>query len=772
MNEQNQSTYEFGPFRLEAQKRLLWRDGEIVPLKPKAFDTLLALVEGSGRLVGKDELMNRVWPDTVVEDGNLTFNISTLRKALGDDPRLHQYIVTIPGEGYRFVAGVRAGFDELEVRERTRVTIEKEDIVSELEARQTERPSLGTDENLSLRTASAASTGDLAPRQSSLVVHHPRAGRRASALVVVPAVLVAAAMIFGAYHFFIRQHQSSNSKAAAFREITLTRLTNSGKVTLAAISPDGRYVVHVLAEGEGQSLWVRQVAVTAAGKQIVPPAQVRYGGLTFSPDGNYVYCVVFKANQTDAELLQVPVLGGPARKLPVNANGPVSFSPDGKQLALVHTGTANGQTFLRIAGSDGGNMRTLATRRQPDFYRVNETGPAWSPDGEMIACGVTSSDAHGNYESVVGVRVLDGAERSLTSQRWSSVRYMAWVADGSGLIITAKDKPSSPRQVWHLSFPGGEARQITNDLNYYTGVSLTAGYGQMVTVQNNQVVSIWVMPAEGMDERRTSEGNASGATKIASEVGWLEEIAWTPDRKIVYRSHASGDANIWIMEADGTGAKQLTLDTHQHRGLSVSGDGRYVVFSSNRTGNFNIWRMNIDGSELKQLTEGSDETFPQCSPDNRWVIYQQGYGQVTPTLRRIPIGGGEATPLTNVAAQKPAVSPNGKLIAYYYMDNSQWHIGVVPFAGGPPVKSFDLPATVYSRVVRWTPDGRALAYIDSPGGVSNILAQPLEGGLPRQLTDFKEDSILAFDWSRDGRRLALVRGAETSDVVFIESSQK
>ena len=114
MNKQNHSIYEFGPFRLDAQKRLLWREGEIVSLKPKALETLLALVEGNGRVLEKNELMKRVWPDTVV------------RKALGDDPRLHQYIVTIPGEGYQFVAGIRAGFDEFEVRERTRLTIEQD----------------------------------------------------------------------------------------------------------------------------------------------------------------------------------------------------------------------------------------------------------------------------------------------------------------------------------------------------------------------------------------------------------------------------------------------------------------------------------------------------------------------------------------------------------------------------------------------------------------------------------------------------------------------
>src|SRR5262249_54103401 len=102
------------------------REGEIVPLKPKAFDTLLALVEHCGHVVEKDELMRRVWPDTVVEEGNLTFNVSSLRKALGDDPRRHQYIVTIPGEGYQFVAGVHSTFDELVVHESTSITVEEE----------------------------------------------------------------------------------------------------------------------------------------------------------------------------------------------------------------------------------------------------------------------------------------------------------------------------------------------------------------------------------------------------------------------------------------------------------------------------------------------------------------------------------------------------------------------------------------------------------------------------------------------------------------------
>jgi TolB-like protein/DNA-binding winged helix-turn-helix (wHTH) protein len=103
----SQSTYEFGPFALDADKRLLLRDGVPAPLAPKALETLLALIEYRDRVVSKDELLQRIWGDTVVEEGGLTRNISILRKALGEKPDEHQYIVTVPGRGYRFVADVR-----------------------------------------------------------------------------------------------------------------------------------------------------------------------------------------------------------------------------------------------------------------------------------------------------------------------------------------------------------------------------------------------------------------------------------------------------------------------------------------------------------------------------------------------------------------------------------------------------------------------------------------------------------------------------------------
>lgn len=105
--------YDFGPFRVDTRERRLLRDGEVVPLTPKVFDILLVLVQHSGHVLTKADMMKLVWPDTTVEEGNLTRNISTLRCALGERPREHQYIETVPWLGYRFVANVQAVRDEL-----------------------------------------------------------------------------------------------------------------------------------------------------------------------------------------------------------------------------------------------------------------------------------------------------------------------------------------------------------------------------------------------------------------------------------------------------------------------------------------------------------------------------------------------------------------------------------------------------------------------------------------------------------------------------------
>jgi DNA-binding winged helix-turn-helix (wHTH) protein len=110
---QTKTSYEFGPFRVDERERQLLRNGQVVRLRPRVFDLLLVLVQNSGHILSKDEVMKLVWSDTAVEEGNIARNISTLRTVLGERPGDYQYIETIPWRGYRFVANVKEVHDSL-----------------------------------------------------------------------------------------------------------------------------------------------------------------------------------------------------------------------------------------------------------------------------------------------------------------------------------------------------------------------------------------------------------------------------------------------------------------------------------------------------------------------------------------------------------------------------------------------------------------------------------------------------------------------------------
>jgi Tol biopolymer transport system component/DNA-binding winged helix-turn-helix (wHTH) protein len=755
MSKQLNHLYEFGEFRLDVADRVLRHGEKLVPLTPKVFETLLVLVRCGGHLVRKDELIKQVWADAFVEEANLARNIWMLRKALGDDEGEHCYIETVPKLGYRFVAPVRElpneAVDVLVRRQvRARIVSEEED---SSDRSRSGTPALET-VNESVRFADVG----VHPTSSAeyLVNEMKRHKSGAVAALAASAVLLAG-IAFGLYKL-ISQNRSVRNPSAAFQKMKLAKLTNDGNATHAAISPDSKYLVHVVDDAGRQSLWLRQVETTSD-KEIIPPSDYEYGGLTFSHDGNYVYFTGGRKVQEYGELYRMSILGGAARKLIENIDSPVTLSPDGKRLAFVRGYPGENAFALIIANADGTGEQRLAQRNTDAF---KPTGPAWSPDGEELAW-VNDSDAGGM--SVVGVRMEDGAQRLLTSQRWSQIGRLAWLSDGSGLIMTAAEQgPTASQQVWYLTYPGGEARRITNDLNDYQDVNLTADSTALVTVRSDQLSNIWTT-APGVEETR--------ATKVTStNSDGVEGLHWTPGSKLVYASQVGGNEDIWIMDADGENQKQLTMDTRRNYDPAVSSDGRYIVFVSNRAGPENLWRMEMDGRNQTPLTYNGAGR-PDCSPNDRWVVFASADSSGNPRISRVSIEGGNPVQLTNHTSGRPVISPDGKQIVCGYFDdsdeqNSRWKYAIIPFEGGEPVKMFEIPPTVpFSARFIWSPHG-TLTYVDQHNGVSNIWSQPIDGSAPKQLTNFKSGRIFQFAWSSDGKWLALARGTVSSDVVMIK----
>jgi Tol biopolymer transport system component/DNA-binding winged helix-turn-helix (wHTH) protein len=755
---QNAISYQFGEFRLDTAQRVIFRAGRPVALAPKVLETLLALVERSGTLVTKDELMTLLWPDTFVEESNLTQNVFLLRKVLGEAENGMHYIETVPRRGYRFMGKVEMLVQEegiewiLANRSRTRIVHEEETTDGE-SGNQPTTSSGGDTAHASMRRAANV---PLPQGRAGTRLFLPRRALWLGSIVALGLLLLVGGF---ALNRFLRQSRGQAIRASlAAPAIELKRLTYDSKAFGPAVSPSGEYVAYTFHEPDHDSIKLKNIA-NGSTVQIMPPSAQGYGNLAFSPDGNYLYFTTSRPGLKNAVIARVPVFGGTPQYLIEEVWSGFSLSPDGRQIAFFR-GYSVHDVRLLIANLDGSGERELIRSKAAElWFAIWSAGPSWSPDGQRIVTMAGGRGAAGNYAYLLEVDVGNGVSKELPGVHWYQGAQVAWLPDGTGLVAVAQDKIAAPYQVWLVAYPSGSMRRLTNDLLDYDKLSLSAD-GRLLVVQQETITNhIWVVP-DG-DETRARQ-----LTFGASAREGTSGLAWTPDGHILFTSARSGAIDIWIMNADGTAARQLTADTGGANWRPrATPDGRHIVFTSNRGGRQNIWRMDVDGSNPIRLTSGEGEGTPYVSPDGRWLYYTNH--AVTPAaIERIALDGGPAFRLpSQYDASEPVLSPDGKLIAYeHYDDRRGWHTALLPAEGGAAVKVFDFHA--FRAGVRWTNDGQALLYTDAHRP-DNVWRQPLGGGSPQQVTHFKEDGIAYFDLSPDGKQFAIARGNAYSDVVLI-----
>ena len=603
-------------------------------------------------------------------------------------------------------------------------------------------------------TQSSGSTKTSSSGSGSAAIVLGEAKKHKGKLIAAAAiVLIAAAVAF--FVFKPRGHQNTFNA----QNMSIVNLTETGKAAGVAISPNGQYVVYVLRDGEMQSLMVRQVA-TGSDVQILPPAVSVFYGLTFSPDGNYIYFTeASKENQLFSSLYKMPVLGGNPQQVMRDIDTSISFSPDGKQFAFIR-GIPDKGTFNLLAANADGSGEKLLTSMSANISIAGLLTPAWSPDGKTIIFASLLPSVSSKLNEFT---VATGAVRTLFATHGNLGRPH-WLPDGDALLVPMREESGGAQgQLWKISYPSGEAQRLTNDLTDYSlpWLDLTADGSTVVTVETTVSSDLWNAP--GGDSARATQITSGGPAIIGvSPLG--------PDRVLI----TNRNRELFSANFDGSARTQVAGSDRNILFAWGCGDGKHIVYSVPRGNGSDIWRMDADGTNPLQLTHDKSALLPICSQDGSTVTFDY---EDQLSSWRMGIDGSNPTSLGLHNQTSPIVflSKDNKLVLFRlgHPDAPQLRDQLVglPVAGGPPVFSFDVPLGNAQNLPHWAPDDHGVDMVLVRGGAANIWRQPVPSGAMKQITNFPSGLIRSFSWSPDGKTLFLARGSVSSDIILLKSAK-
>jgi serine/threonine protein kinase len=600
-------------------------------------------------------------------------------------------------------------------------------------------------------------------RSSSTAVAVAKQHKWGTGAIAITALIVLAAAGYGVYSMLHRPG------AAPFQNFTVTQVTSSGKAALAAISPDGKYILSVLDDNGQESLWLRNVP-TASDTQIIPPAPATYRSLAFSPDGNYIYFrKAQNATNSDYNLYRAPVLGGTPQTVVHDIDSDIAFSPDGKRMAYTRANDPEiGKARLLSADLSGNDEKVL---RITPFVEASGF-LTWSPDGQEIALSRFQPD-----QALGGIDLFDiGSEKiqRLVSFNDKALFESNWLPDGRGILaIYQQAGPSFQRaQIGFIPSAGGQLQPITRDTNRYLTLT-TSGDGKTVaSVQVKITQNLYLLPGAG--------GQSGDSKAVFPQGQEVRTFNWAADGGLL----VSDGPRLLRLAADGKNQTQLIGDSTA--GIidpSSCGNDR-LIFSwifHGGTNTMNLWRANVDGSGPVRLTEGKRDFRSVCSPDGKWAYY---FDQAAGRISRVPLDGsgkaeavpGSVVPNSFVAGGGVGLSGDGKVLAYLVevvdpgTQNGKQQVALLDIGSAAP-RLLDANPRVTRAGVQFTPDGKSVAYPIHENGVDNIWIHPLDGSPGHQITNFTSEQISSFHWSADGKSLGVLRNHSESDVVLLQEAK-
>ena len=410
-----------------------------------------------------------------------------------------------------------------------------------------------------------------------------------------------------------------------------------------------------------------------------------------------------------------------------------------------------------LADADGKNERELALNKRPKAFLRS---PVWSPDGKMLAVITLGED---EYQEIRTVRISDGEVSAAPLSKWEYLLQIEWMPDARSLLAL-----TNSGEIWSVAYPAGTVSKLTDELSRYSHISPTDDGANLIATKMEADGHLWVLP---LTEKKAARQITRGFDRNDGGIG----LDWLSNDKIRYE--AGNTHQSWTVDIDGGNpVKTVSVLTPYS---SLSPDKQSIVYQGEDEYGFGLHRIKITDGEQKRI--GPLGVWARYSPDGKWIVYTRHQSDVS--IWKVSSDGGETIQLTKMpgSAHYPVVSPDNTRVAFVWSENpksaADLKIAIVSFADGSLIKTLSAPVQnngragkVFKLNLEWTPDGKAIDFIQLRDGVSNIWRQPIDGAPPVRITFFETGRIANFAYSPDYKHLALSRGNFGSDVFLIKNS--
>jgi serine/threonine protein kinase len=592
---------------------------------------------------------------------------------------------------------------------------------------------------------------------SSVLAAAARQHRAGLGVILLVVVLLVAAAGFGVYSLFFA------ARRQPFESIKISKVSGTHNAKIGAMSPDGNYLAYVLNTEGNESLWLRHLS-SESNVQIIPPQHVAYSALRFSPDGGHIYyshtLLASGPASQDYDLYRIPVLGGTPQLLVKDIDSNPSFSRDGQRLVFVRANDPDpGKYHLIIANADGSDEKSIFSGPMANVM----IDAAWSPDGKAVVGAIVDQTSN-SFISLIAIDPESGKQRTISKPPLIFISKMAWLPDGSALVVLAQSEDTnfSRQQIGLVSYPEAKLRPITADTNDYGTLSVASDGKTIASLMQQSVRDVYLslgQKADYSDAKEVTSGDP------------IPAVSWASDGHLLAEQFPSVRVLDTNGEIKGEIGKEKDSAAMQPSGCS---DGHVVLARAMaKTQGVSIWRSEADGTGLRRISEGKRDLFPLCSPDAKTVYY---IDTAAAAYMKVPIDGGKAERVSSEYAGNAEgydIARDGKMavLGTYDFKAQKPNFTLVSLESGKTLRTFEYDPR-HRGMLRFSPDGKGIVYPIREKGVSNLWVQPLDGGPGRQLTNFAELNIYWYQWSPDGKSLALVRGDSPSDLVLIKDSEK